>query len=56
MTRLAAALLVVCSLAWSQPSRKIIINEDCSGPGGSNMQTLAVMIQRHKWKCSALRW
>jgi purine nucleosidase len=45
MTRLAAALLVVCSLAWSQPSRKIIINEDCSGPGGSNMQTLAVMIQ-----------
>jgi purine nucleosidase len=25
--------------------RKVIINEDCSGPGGSNMQTLLVMIQ-----------
>src|SRR5580693_1404336 len=45
MTRLAAALLVICSLAWSQPSRKIIINQDCSGPGGSNMQTLLVLIQ-----------
>src|SRR5271154_1016454 len=45
MTRLALALLLVCSLAWSQPRRKIIINEDCSGPGGSNMQTLALLIQ-----------
>ena len=25
--------------------RKIIINQDCSGPGGSNMQTLLVLIQ-----------
>jgi purine nucleosidase len=25
--------------------RKIIINEDCSGPGGSNMQTLLMLIQ-----------
>jgi len=25
--------------------RKVIINEDCSGPGGSNMQTLLLMIQ-----------
>jgi purine nucleosidase len=23
----------------------VIVNEDCSGPGGSNMQTLLVMIQ-----------
>jgi purine nucleosidase len=45
MTRLALALLLVCSIAWSQPRRKIIINEDCSGPGGSNMQTLALLIQ-----------
>ena len=45
MTRLAVALLLACSLAWSQPRRKIIINEDCSGPGGSNMQTLALLIQ-----------
>jgi inosine-uridine nucleoside N-ribohydrolase len=35
----------VSSLASAQPRRKVIINEDCSGPGGSNMQTLLVMIQ-----------
>jgi purine nucleosidase len=45
MTRLALALVLAGSLAWSQPRRKIIINEDCSGPGGSNMQTLALLIQ-----------
>ncbi|HTW67376.1 MAG TPA: nucleoside hydrolase [Bryobacteraceae bacterium] len=45
MTRLAVAVLLACSLAWSQPRRKIIINEDCSGPGGSNMQTLALLIR-----------
>ena len=45
MNRLAIALLLAGSLAWSQPRRKIIINEDCSGPGGSNMQTLALLIQ-----------
>jgi inosine-uridine nucleoside N-ribohydrolase len=32
-------------IASAQPRRKVIINEDCSGPGGSNMQTLLVMIQ-----------
>jgi len=42
----AALLVVLCSsLALAQPRRKVVINEDCSGPGGSNMQTLAVMIQ-----------
>ena len=35
----------VTCLASAQPRRKVIINEDCSGPGGSNMQTLLVMIQ-----------
>jgi inosine-uridine nucleoside N-ribohydrolase len=45
MTRLAIASLLVCSIAWSQPRRKVIINEDCSGPGGSNMHTLALLIQ-----------
>jgi purine nucleosidase len=45
MTRLAIAVLLAGSLAWSQPKRKVIINEDCSGPGGSNMQTLALLIQ-----------
>lgn len=33
------------SFASAQARRKVIINEDCSGPGGSNMQTLLVMIQ-----------
>src|SRR5271169_1116446 len=43
---LAAFFVVLCSsLVSAQPRRKVIINEDCSGPGGSNMQTLAVMIQ-----------
>jgi purine nucleosidase len=39
-------LLLVCSLPTSaQSRRKIIINQDCSGPGGSNMQTLLLLIQ-----------
>ena len=42
---LAVALLVSSSSVWSQQRRKVIIDEDCSGPGGSNMQTLLVMIQ-----------
>ena len=42
-----ASLLVVLysSLLSAQTRRKAIINEDCSGPGGSNMQTLMLMIQ-----------
>ena len=43
---LAASLLFLfISLASAQPRRKVIINQDCSGPGGSNLQTVAVMIQ-----------
>jgi purine nucleosidase len=40
-------LIVVFSatLCAAQTRRKVIVNEDCSGPGGSNMQTLAVLIQ-----------
>ncbi len=38
-------LLSLASLAFAQPRRKIIINEDCSGPGGSNMQTVALLVQ-----------
>jgi purine nucleosidase len=38
-------LLVVTSSAFAQSRRKIIINEDCSGPGGSNMQTVALLVQ-----------
>jgi len=40
-----ACLVLVTSLAAAQPRRKVIINQDCSGPGGSNLQTLLVMIQ-----------
>jgi inosine-uridine nucleoside N-ribohydrolase len=37
--------LVASSLCFAQAKRKIIINQDCSGPGGSNLQTLALLIQ-----------
>ncbi len=48
MTRNLAFLFFLLALsvtASAQPRRKIIINQDCSGPGGSNMQTLATLIQ-----------
>src|SRR6476620_823154 len=38
-------LFATATCALAQPRRKIIINEDCSGPGGSNMQTLLMLIQ-----------
>jgi purine nucleosidase len=40
-----ALLLLGSPLASSQQRRKIIIDEDCSGPAGSNLQTLLVLIQ-----------
>lgn len=48
MTRFFVAvafLLLASPSAWPQQRRKIIINEDCSGPAGSNLQTLLVLIQ-----------
>jgi len=33
------------TLTIAQQRRKIIIDQDCSGPGGSNMQTLLVLLQ-----------
>lgn len=41
---LAIVLLESC-FGFAQAHRKVIINKDCSGPGGSNVQTLLVMIQ-----------
>src|ERR1700693_2120779 len=38
-------LLLASPFAQPQQRRKVIINEDFSGPGGSNLQTLLVMIQ-----------
>jgi len=40
-----SALLLTSVLSWAQPRRKVIINEDASGPGGSNMQTIALLVQ-----------
>ena len=40
-----AALLLAASLSFAQPGRKIIIDQDCSGPGGSNLQTLLILLQ-----------
>jgi purine nucleosidase len=37
--------LLASSLLFAQPRRKVIIDEDCSGPGGSNLQTLLVLLQ-----------
>jgi len=46
-TILPLAIVVIFTVAASsaQSRRKVIINEDCSGPGGSNMQTLITLIQ-----------
>jgi purine nucleosidase len=38
-------VLLASSSGWAQQRRKVIINQDGSGPGGSNMQTLALLIQ-----------
>jgi len=38
-------LLLIAATASAQPRRKVIINEDFSGPGGSNMQTLLTLVQ-----------
>jgi len=38
-------VLLACSISWAQQRRKIIINQDGSGPGGSNMQTIALLVQ-----------
>src|SRR5438876_8540305 len=42
---LISFLLIVNGLGFAQQRRKVIINQDCSGPGGSNMQTLLTLIQ-----------
>ena len=43
--RLIVVVVVLSSFSAAQSRRKIIINEDCSGPGGSNMQTVALLVQ-----------
>src|SRR6202166_1499223 len=38
-------LLITNDVAFAQGPRKVVINQDCSGPGGSNLQTLLTLIQ-----------
>jgi purine nucleosidase len=48
MRRLSFALFVLlaaCPAGWGQARRKVIINQDCAGPGGSDLQTILLMIQ-----------
>jgi len=40
-----AILFLANGFAAGQQRRKVIVNEDFSGPGGSNLQTLLVMLQ-----------
>ena len=40
-----AVLLLAGTLTSAQSRRKVIINEDCAGPGGSNMQTVLLLLQ-----------
>ncbi|HXJ91095.1 MAG TPA: nucleoside hydrolase [Candidatus Binatia bacterium] len=42
---LIALVVFTATVTLADARRKVIINEDCSGPGGSNLQTLLVMIQ-----------
>src|ERR1700674_4125193 len=47
-SRFALAFLCVVlasSSGWTQQRRKVVTNQDGSGPGGSNMQTLSLLIQ-----------
>jgi purine nucleosidase len=41
----ACLVLITGGPGVAQAARKVIINQDCSGPGGSNMQTLLTLIQ-----------
>ena len=50
MQRLSGRLAVPClliasSLLSAQQQRKVIFDQDCAGPGGTDLQSLAVMIQ-----------
>ena len=44
----AAMLLIACGIAWSQQAsgkRKIIIDQDAAGPGGTDQQSILLLIQ-----------
>ena len=44
--RFIVAVLLACSLAsWSQEKRKVIIDQDAAGPGGTDQQAILLLIQ-----------
>src|SRR5881296_3132747 len=45
LKRYLLALALFTSLAWSQPKRKIIIDQDAAGPAGTDQQSILVLIQ-----------
>src|SRR6266478_698761 len=40
-----AAILTTCLTSWSQQKRKIIIDQDAAGPGGTDQQAILMLIQ-----------
>jgi hypothetical protein len=40
-----AAMHLIASPAFAQEKRKVIIDQDCSGPGGSNMQSVLALLK-----------
>jgi len=42
---LISVVLIASTAGFAQQRRKVVIDQDCSGPGGSNMQTLLTLIQ-----------
>ncbi|HLK22526.1 MAG TPA: nucleoside hydrolase [Bryobacteraceae bacterium] len=45
LKRFGFVFALTAALACAQPRRKVIVNEDCSGPGGSNLQTVSLFVQ-----------
>jgi len=42
---IAALLLATCFTAWAQDKRKIIVDQDGAGPGGTDQQSMLLLIQ-----------
>ena len=45
---ITGAMLLACGTAWSQPAsakRKIIIDQDAAGPGGTDQQSILLLVQ-----------
>src|SRR5579863_10741736 len=43
--RLVAAVLLISCLAYAQEKRKVIIDQDAAGPGGTDQQSMLLLIQ-----------